>query len=179
MLGDITNGEDILKFQQLIGLKPVDVVLSDVAPEISGDAVYDNYHVQNLNNHVLAASNRILRPGGSLLMKSFYGIDEPGQFKFFQTLFKEFYRVKPNASRKRSAEIYYLGRPRRRRKGLQADRLLPEDGEGRPRLDHVRPVLRDVSERVHQDSRRLQTATHPTLQVLGEHRPREYALLKQ
>jgi 23S rRNA (uridine2552-2'-O)-methyltransferase len=109
MLGDITNGEDILKFQQLIGLKPVDVVLSDVAPEISGDPVYDNYHVQNLNNHVLAASNRILRPGGSLLLKTFYGVDEPGQFKFFQTLFKEFYRVKPNASRKRSSEVYYLG----------------------------------------------------------------------
>lgn len=110
MLGDISNGEDILKFQQLIGLKQVDVVLSDVAPEITGDAVYDNFHVQNLNNHVLAAANRILRPGGSLLMKTFYGIDEPGQFKFFHSLFKEFYRVKPNASRKRSAEVYYLGR---------------------------------------------------------------------
>lgn len=109
-LGDITNGEDILRFQQTIGLNQVDCVLSDVAPDVTGDANYDNYHVTNLNNHVVAVANRILRPGGSLLMKTFYGPDESANFKFFQTIFKELHRVKPNASRKRSSELYYLGK---------------------------------------------------------------------
>ena len=110
LLGDISEAEDILKFQMMMNMQLADVVLSDVAPEMSGDAVFDNFHVERLNSYVLGMANRILRPGGSLFMKTFYSNEEQGQFKFMEMMFKEAYRVKPNASRKRSSEVYHLGR---------------------------------------------------------------------
>lgn len=110
MLGDITVGEDLIKLQQLMQLKQADVVMSDIAPEMTGEKGYDSFHVTNLNNHVVSAANRILKPGGNLLMKTFQGPDEAGNFAFFKLLFKEFHRIKPHASRKRSPELYYLGK---------------------------------------------------------------------
>lgn len=110
MLGDITNSEDLLKLQMLMNMKQADVVLSDIAPDITGDRAYDSFHVSRLNNHAISAAGRLLRPGGSLLMKTFQGSEEPATYKFMEALFKEIYRVKPHASRKRSAELYFLGR---------------------------------------------------------------------
>lgn len=110
MLGDITNGEDLLKLQMLMNMNQADVVLSDIAPEISGDRDYDAYHITRLNNHAISVAGRLLRPGGNLLMKTFQGPDEPSTFKFMEALFKEVYRVKPHASRKRSPELYLLGK---------------------------------------------------------------------
>lgn len=109
LLGDITEGEDLLKLQLLMSMKPADVLLSDIAPDITGDREYDSFHVSRLNSHVLSAAGRLLRPGGSLLMKTFQGSDESATFKFMESLFKEMYRVKPHASRKRSPELYFLG----------------------------------------------------------------------
>lgn len=99
-----------MKLQEAMGNKQADVVLSDIAPEITGDRVYDNFHINRLNHWVVRVANRILRPGGNLFMKTFHSEEEPGNFKYFGLLFKEFIRIKPHASRKRSAEIYYLGK---------------------------------------------------------------------
>lgn len=110
MLGDITNGEDILKLQLMMDMRQADVVLSDIAPNITGDRVYDTFHIERLNSHVISAANRFLRPGGHLLMKTFNSSEENATFKLITTLFKETYRVKPQASRKRSPELYFLGR---------------------------------------------------------------------
>ena len=93
-----------------MGMVQADVVMSDIAPELSGDSTYDGYHINRLNMHVMRVANRILKPGGNLLMKSFYTSEEPGNYKYFSLLFKELLRIKPHASRKRSAELYYLGR---------------------------------------------------------------------
>lgn len=110
MLGDITSGEDILRLQMGMGNKLADVVLSDIAPEMSGDHEYDHKLSNDLNQHVIAAANRLLKPGGNLLIKAFYGSEEHANFSYYQSLFKEFTRIKPNASRKRSSELYYLGK---------------------------------------------------------------------
>lgn len=110
MLGDITEGEDLLKLQMMMAMRPADVVISDIAPDITGDREYDSFHVSRLNNHVISVAGRMLRPGGSLLMKTFQGTEETATFKFMEALFKEMYRVKPHASRKRSPELYFLGR---------------------------------------------------------------------
>ena len=73
---------------------------------------------------VMAAAFRLLRPAGSLLIKTFQSGEEQELYKFAQTFFKEVYRVKPNASRKRSPELYFLGIRRLRRQRLHADGLL-------------------------------------------------------
>ncbi len=109
MQGDITSGEDILKLQLSMNMKPADVVLSDIAPELSGEKFYDTFQVMKLNTYVLAAAFRLLRPGGTLLIKTFQSGDEVGTYKFCQLFFKEVHRVKPHASRKRSPELYFLG----------------------------------------------------------------------
>lgn len=93
----------------MMDMKQADVVLSDIAPNITGDRVYDTFHIERLNSHVISAANRLLRPGGHLLMKTFNNEQEQGTYKFMETLFKEIYRVKPQASRKRSPELYFLG----------------------------------------------------------------------
>ena len=129
MLGDITNGEDILKLQMMMDLRQADVVLSDIAPNITGDRVYDSFQIERLNSHVISAANRLLRPGGHLLMKTFNSDQEQGTYKFMETLFKEMYRVKPQASRKRSAELYFLGMKPFIRKGIQADGIFPKNKE--------------------------------------------------
>lgn len=109
-----------------MGMQQADVVLSDIAPNITGDRAYDSFHVARLNSHVICAANRLLRPGGHLLMKSFNSSEEQATFKFMEALFKEMYRVKPQASRKRSPELYLLGSIESPRQGLQADRVLPD-----------------------------------------------------
>lgn len=91
-------------------MRQADVVLSDIAPEITGDSDYDSFHITRLNNHAISVAGRLLRPGGSLLMKTFQGPNEQSTFKFMEALFKEIYRVKPHASRKRSPELYFLGK---------------------------------------------------------------------
>ena len=124
MQGDVSQGEDIIKLQLAMNMQPADVVLSDVSPELSGDRVYDWHQVSKLNMFVMAAAFRLLRPAGSLLIKTFQSGEEQELYKFAQTFFKEVYRVKPNASRKRSPELYFLGIRRLRRQRLHADRLL-------------------------------------------------------
>lgn len=128
MTGDISEAEDILKFQMMMNMQLADVVLSDVAPELSGDTTFDSFHVERLNSYVLGMANRILRPGGNLFMKTFYSGEEQGQFKFMELMFKEAYRVKPNASRKRSSEVYHLGKvSSHHRKGISNDGIFQKN----------------------------------------------------
>lgn len=50
-----------------------------------------------------------LKIGGSVLMKTLHGNDEPQAYKMYKIFFKDLIKVKPKASRSRSSEIFYLG----------------------------------------------------------------------
>jgi len=98
-----------LLLQRLQG-KPVDLVISDMAPNMSGVASVDQARSMNLAELALEFSDKSLKPGGSLLIKTFQGA---GFNEFFAQMRRRFEKLatrKPSASRAESKEIYLLGR---------------------------------------------------------------------
>jgi len=98
-----------LLLQRLQG-KPVDLVISDMAPNMSGVASVDQARSMNLAELALEFSDKSLKPGGSLLIKTFQGA---GFNEFYVQLRHRFEKLasrKPSASRAESKEIYLLGR---------------------------------------------------------------------
>ncbi|MGA9032814.1 MAG: 23S rRNA (uridine(2552)-2'-O)-methyltransferase RlmE [Sulfuricaulis sp.] len=98
-----------LLLQRLQG-KPVDLVISDMAPNMSGVASVDQARSMNLVELALEFSDKSLKPGGSLLIKTFQGA---GFNEFYAQLRHRFEKLatrKPSASRAESKEIYLLGR---------------------------------------------------------------------
>ena len=97
---------------QLSGAK-VDLVLSDMAPNMSGVDVVDQARLMHLAELALDFSRQWLKPGGAFLIKLFQGV---GFDDYVRTLRADFERVsirKPKASRARSAEVYALATGRR------------------------------------------------------------------
>lgn len=89
---------------------PVGLVMSDMAPNISGVRIADQARAMELATLALEAARRVLAPDGALLLKTFQGEGYP---EFLSEMRKSFRRVaarKPDASRARSAEMYLLGR---------------------------------------------------------------------
>lgn len=99
--------------EQLLGVindRPVDLVLSDMAPNLSGVKVADQARAMHLVELALDLARQVLRPGGDLLVKLFQG---EGSENFLKELRNSFAKVlirKPDASRARSAEVYVLAR---------------------------------------------------------------------
>ncbi len=108
--GDFTTDETWHRLQDLLGGRSVDVVLSDMAPNLSGNRSVDQPRSMALAELALDAAEQLLRPGGSFLAKLFHG---EGFEAFQKRLRQEFSRVvtrKPKASRGRSREVYLLAR---------------------------------------------------------------------
>lgn len=93
-----------------LGGSKADLVISDLAPNISGIAVSDQARAMHLAELALEFAAQCLKPGGSLLVKVFQGA---GFTEFLGAMRKAFAKVssrKPEASRGRSSEMYLLGR---------------------------------------------------------------------
>jgi len=87
-----------------------DLVLSDIAPNLSGTAAVDQPRAIHLCELALDLAVRVLKPNGSFLVKVFQG---QGSDEFLRELKRRFLRVsirKPEASRARSREVYVLAR---------------------------------------------------------------------
>ena len=93
-----------------IGDTPIDLVLSDMAPNLSGVKAADQAGVMQLAELSLALCDDVLAPGGHLLIKVFQG---EGFHELFADMKQRFDKVasrKPDASRDSSREMYLLGR---------------------------------------------------------------------
>ena len=98
-------------FEQVMALVPrreVDVVLSDMAPNLSGVDVIDQPRAMFLAELALEMAGRVLKPGGAALIKVFQGADFPQLLQSARARFGRVKLVKPQASRSRSPEIYLL-----------------------------------------------------------------------
>jgi 23S rRNA (uridine2552-2'-O)-methyltransferase len=98
-------------FEQVISLVPlgeVDVVLSDMAPNLSGVDVIDQPRAMYLAELALDVAGRVLKPGGAALIKVFQGAGFPELLQSARARFARVKLVKPQASRSRSPEIYLL-----------------------------------------------------------------------
>ena len=107
---DFTNPETVTQLKELLGGIPVDLVMSDMAPNISGNRATDQPRTVALLEEAMLFATEVLKPGGDLLVKAFQGegIDE-----FTRDLRRHFATVKtlkPKASRPESREIYLLAR---------------------------------------------------------------------
>src|SRR5579862_8357429 len=106
--GDFREEEVFNRILALVPERAVDVVLSDMAPNMSGMDVIDHAKSAYLGELALDMSGRVLKPHGHALIKGFQGA---GFQELVQAARGSFARVKlqkPAASRSRSAEMYLL-----------------------------------------------------------------------
>lgn len=99
--------------EQLVGMlnnRPVDLVISDMAPNTSGVKAVDQPRGMYLTELALDFARRCLRPGGDLLLKVFQGEGFDVFLRELRTAFVTVAPRKPKASRARSAEQYVLSR---------------------------------------------------------------------
>lgn len=98
-------------FERLLSLLParqVDVVLSDMAPNLSGVDAIDQPRSLHLAELALDMADRVLKPGGAALIKVFQGSGFQELVQGARRRYSRVKLVKPQASRSRSPEIYLL-----------------------------------------------------------------------
>ena len=108
--GDFTKPETLEALRNLVGPKPVDLVMSDMAPNISGNRAMDQPRSMALLDEALLFAREVLRPGGDFLMKAFQGEGIDAFTRELRSHFKVVKTLKPKASRPESREIYLLAR---------------------------------------------------------------------
>ena len=107
--GDFTDAEVLAELKNTIGKSPVDLVISDMSPNITGIAASDQARSMYLAELALEFARERLNSGGAFLVKVFHGA---GFQEFLQSMRMDFDKVitrKPEASRDRSSELYLLG----------------------------------------------------------------------
>jgi len=111
--GDFRDESVAQALERELAGRPIDLVLSDMSPNISGIALSDQARAMHLAELALEFAVKHLKPGGSLLVKVFQG---SGFQEFLREMRSCFMRVmtrKPEASRGRSNELYLLGKERK------------------------------------------------------------------
>ena len=90
--------------------RKTDLVLSDMAPNLSGIPTADAARMEHLIDLAVEFSQMHLKPGGALLVKCFKDMGFTQIVEKFRTEFKTVKQIKPKASRDKSSEIFLLGR---------------------------------------------------------------------
>jgi len=106
--GDFTEDEPLAELEQILGGQQVDLVLSDMAPNMSGMTAMDQPKAMYLAELALEFARRHLKPDGNFLVKVFHGEGFDEFVREVRSLFKKVIVRKPNASRPRSREVYLL-----------------------------------------------------------------------
>ncbi len=108
--GDFTEQAVFDAIMALIGDQPVDLVISDMAPNMSGMAAIDQPQAMYLVELALDMARQVLSPGGAFLAKVFQGEGFDAYLQDLRSSFQTVYTRKPAASRARSREVYLLGK---------------------------------------------------------------------
>jgi 23S rRNA (uridine2552-2'-O)-methyltransferase len=110
--GDFTADATLAALAEALAGAAPDVVLSDMAPNVSGIAATDQARSLALGELAVEFALEHLKPGGALLMKGFQGAGFPALLARMRRDFATVASRKPDASRARSAEMYLLARAR-------------------------------------------------------------------
>jgi len=110
--GDFTEDEPLARLEQLLDGRMVDLVMSDMAPNMSGMATVDQAKAMYLAELALEFVRAHLKPGGDFVVKLFQGTDFDSFVQQVRSLFNKVQVIKPKASRPRSREVYLLARGR-------------------------------------------------------------------
>ena len=106
--GDFLSDEALQRLRQLIGTHAVDLVLCDLAPNISGNRAIDQPRSLALVENAMAFADQVLKPGGAFLAKVFQGEGQRDLEAELRRRFEKLKLIKPRASRAESREIYLL-----------------------------------------------------------------------
>ena len=108
--GDFTEDAILEQLMDALDGRPVDLVISDMAPNLSGMKDIDQPRSMYLVELAVHFASEVLRPGGTFLAKCFEGEGIGPIREEFRATFRQVNNVKPKTSRSRSREIYLLGR---------------------------------------------------------------------
>lgn len=108
--GDFREDEVLDQLEKHVGNRRVGLVMSDMAPNMSGVPLVDQARIMHLAELGLEFSRAHLKPDGAFLVKVFQGTDYEAFLRQMRETFKTVVVRKPDASRDRSAELYLLGR---------------------------------------------------------------------
>ncbi|MCG8413523.1 MAG: 23S rRNA (uridine(2552)-2'-O)-methyltransferase RlmE [Pseudomonadales bacterium] len=107
--GDFTENEVLDQILSAVGEEGADLVISDMAPNMSGMKAIDQPRVMYLAELALDLARTVLKPEAYFLVKLFQGAGFDEFHRQLQASFKTVKSRKPKASRSRSREIYLLG----------------------------------------------------------------------
>ena len=108
--GDFREEDVLKKLETMLAGQKVGLVLSDMAPNMSGILLSDQARVMHLAELGLEFSRNWLKPDGAFLVKVFQGYGFDDFVREMRLVFKTVSSRKPDASRDRSAEVYLLGK---------------------------------------------------------------------
>ncbi len=111
--GDFREDDVLDKLLQALEGKEVDLVMSDMAPNISGMDAVDQPRSMYLTELAVDFAERVVRPGGGLLIKVFQGEGFDELLRGLRSHYNKVVIRKPKASRPRSREVYALARGRK------------------------------------------------------------------
>jgi 23S rRNA (uridine2552-2'-O)-methyltransferase len=107
--GDFRDDEVLARLDAAVDNEPVDVVVSDMAPNLTGVTVTDTARVAHLVELALDFALQHLKPEGALVTKVFHGSGYSELVELFRANFRVVKAVKPKASRDKSAETFLVG----------------------------------------------------------------------
>ena len=111
--GDFTDNAIYEKLKDSLNNNPVDLVISDMAPNISGIKGMDQARISNLNELTLDFAHDWLKPMGNLMVKTFMGFGFDDFIKQVRASFAKTIIEKPDSSRDRSSELFIIGLKKR------------------------------------------------------------------
>jgi 23S rRNA (uridine2552-2'-O)-methyltransferase len=107
--GDFREEAVLHQLEAVVAARPVDVVISDMAPNLSGIESSDAARMADLVQLAVDFSVAHLKPGGALVAKVFHGSGHSQLVQLFKQTFKVVKPIKPKASRDKSAETFLVG----------------------------------------------------------------------
>ncbi len=108
--GDFTEEAVLQQILAQLGDKGAELVISDMAPNISGIGSSDQARAMYLAELAWDFAQKVLLPGGDLVIKVFQGQGYPELYRALQPRFERLAARKPQASRARSREVYVVGK---------------------------------------------------------------------
>ena len=111
--GDFREDSVLSQLEAMLNGQPVDLVLSDMAPNKSGMDAVDQPRAMHLAELAMEFADNHLKPGGAFLIKLFQGVGFDDYVKEMRRRYDKVAIRKPDASRKRSPEVYALGQGKR------------------------------------------------------------------
>ncbi len=111
--GDFREDAILEQLEEILGGKPIDLVISDMAPNISGISSVDQPNAVYLTELAVDFSLKWLKPEGNFLVKVFIGSGFEEIVQIMRDSFEKVVTRKPKASRDRSTEVYLLGLKRK------------------------------------------------------------------